>query len=474
MPTVMQWTEHLLGRIGAQQQYAAPYEARYRNEYAVPFVEKEFRDVYGSQVDLLKPRLEAPRAGRAAVVVDALTERTTVMGATSDDAEAARVVQEAWEDNDLDVMHREAHREAFIKSRSFASVHRSDDDRAVVGIESPEQMAVHRMSAPPYDVDASLKVAADEWTGKGTGLLRLPGRDLQLVKVDQPVLDPEDPESGRMSRWVPIEEFKTRLPWVPTVEFSSHPRLLAEPISEIEPITTLVDLGDLIEALLVFAGHFGAVPITFGTGLSALLDPKDPSKPLLGSDGKPQIGFKPRADHFWADSNSDAKFGRLMPASLDTFVQWAQHNNSALRAKTSLASTYFALDLRSHMDAELLKTDEAPMVRRVLGIGRDGSFGQSWRRVDRMILAMERPNSRARVWPRWADPETRVESQATDSAQKQTAMGLGVSVVAEKTLGWDKETVKRAVEEAQEAQERAAEADPLTRATRNLNDLSGQ
>jgi hypothetical protein len=70
--------------------------------------------------------MSPPRTGVAAVVVDALVERLTLLGAGSDDPRVAKLLQEAWEDNDLDVMHREAHREALIKRRSFGSGARLD------------------------------------------------------------------------------------------------------------------------------------------------------------------------------------------------------------------------------------------------------------------------------------------------------------------------------------------------------------
>lgn len=459
MPTVMQWTLYLLGKIEEQTQYAAKHEKRYCNDWVLPFLVKEYRDVYGTAADAVWPVMSPPRTGTGAVVIDALVERLTLLGATSDDPRVAKLIQDAWEDNDLDVMHREAHREALIKARSFAQVHVSTDGRSVVGIESPEQMAVHRQSAPPYDVDASLKIKVDEWTGQRTGLLRLPGRDIRLVEGLEMVPDPEEPEA-RMSRWVVDTsaedggETDTRLPMVPDVEFARQARLLKPPTSEIEPIETLVDLSDLIEGLLVFAGHFGAVPIHWATGLTVARDPKDPNKPLLGDDGKPVIPFRPRADHFWGDTNPEARFGQLQPADLASFVVWAEHVGGRIRAKTSVASTYFSLDLKSHMSAELLKTDEAPMVRRVLSMGRDGSFGSSWRRLQRYMLMVEEPATQARVKPRWADPETRVEAQATDSFQKVTAAGLGIAAAAEKILGWDPELVARAVAEGEAAQAR--------------------
>ena len=114
-----------------------------------------------------------------------------------------------------------------------------------------------------------------------------------------------DPEGSSVwSRWAVVGDEPSGLPGVPVVEFSRSARPIAPPTSEIERIATEVDIVDLIEGLMVFAGHFGAVPIRYGTGLDVPRDPKDPTKPLLGPDGKPLIGFNARADHFWASTVS--------------------------------------------------------------------------------------------------------------------------------------------------------------------------
>ena len=463
MPTVMQWTNRLLGKIEAQKRYAEPYELRYSNEYVLPFLRREYAEVYpglaiasadGRIVDTLHTAglhsmLDVPKSGAAGIVVDALTERLVLRGLTApDDAEAARLLEQAWEDSDLDVMHHEGHREALIAGRSFVSIARdaANGDRAVVGIESATQAAVIRRQAVPYDVIAYLKVWTDEWTGDRHGLLRLPGQDYDLVERPGQEMDPEG--SGETSRWsVSGEPRPTGLAGVPVVELAPRARLLKDPVSEIDPIASLIDIVDLVEGLLVFAGHFGAVPIRYGTGLEIPRDPKDPSKPLLGKDGKPAIGFHPRADHFWGNTGKDAKFGQLEPAGLASFVTWAEHASSRVRAKTALASTYFSLDLKSHMSAELLKTDEAPMIRRVRRMGEQGSLNQSWRRVGQWILSIEAPSTRTRVRGRWEDPETRIDAQLVDQFTKLTASGLGVRTVAEEVLRWDKETIRAAVDE---------------------------
>lgn len=477
-PTVMQWVKRLLAKIEEQDRYAKPFERRYCNEHILPFLAKEYAEVYpglviasadGRVVDTvltgsLHSMLDVPKSGTAGIVVDALTERLMLDGITApDDKDAAKLLEQAWEDNDLDVMNPEATREALIASRSFASAAREQNGtRAVVGIESATQAAVIRSQAPPYDVVAYAKAWTDEWTGDRAMLLRRPGFDFDLIEGQREFRDPEG--SGEASRWVVVGEPRpTGLSGVPVVEFAPRSRLLKEPVSEIDPIASLIDIVDLVEGLLVFAGHFGAVPIRYGTSLDIPRDPKDPSKPLLGPDGKPAIGFKPRADHFWFNSNKDASFGQLEPAGLASFVTWAEHASAKVRAKTALASTYFSLDLKSHMSAELLKTDEAPMVRRVNRMGPAGSLNQSWRRLGQWILAIESPGTHTRVRPRWVDPETRIESQLVDQFSKITAAGMGVRTVAEKVLGWDKETVDAAVDEYEAAQDAKAarEADPV-------------
>jgi hypothetical protein len=457
----MQWTKHLLAKIERQAKYAERYERRYCNEHVLPFLAKEYAEVYPGIIIAsasghaaehvltgnLHSMLDVPKSGTAGIVVDALTDRLVLGGLTApDDQAAAKLLEAAWEANDLDVMHHEGHREALIASRSFASAAREQSgDRAVVGIESATQAAVHRMQAPPYDVDAYLKIWTDEWTGDRAGLLRLPGFDYDLVESDVEQPDPEG--SDETSRWIVKGAPRpTGLKGVPVVELAPRGRLLKEPISEIEPIASLVDIVDLVEGLLVFAGHFGAVPIRYVEGLEVPRDPKDPTKPLLGPDGKPMIGFNPRADHVWFGGQG-TKFGQLEPAGLASFVTWAEHASAKVRAKTALASTYFSLDLKSHMSAELLKTDEAPMVRRVRRMGEAGSLNQSWRRLGQWILAIESPSTRTRVRPRWEDPETRIESQMVDMFTKLTASGLGVATVAEQVLGWDKETITKAVDE---------------------------
>lgn len=445
------WIQLLEERIDEQTRYAKPWEQRYENEFVLPFIAAEYRDVYGARADaFIASVLEAPRAGAAAIGIDALVERLTVLGGTSEDTGTSEKLNAAWLDNDMDVMHREAHRDQFVRRESFVALERSRDGRAIITIESSEQAAVHRDRRPPYDVDAYLKVEIDEWTGQRRGLLQRPNWDYHLAEGVSKTDDMRG--QGAAGRWV-IEREVARPGAVPVVQLQHRPRLLKPPKSEIEPIYTLVDIDDLISGLEVFAGHFGAVPIRWATGLDIPRDPKDSSKPLLGPDGKPIVGFNPRADKLWFNSNPDSKFGQMVPASLDTFASWKTRNRADLRALTKVASTYYALDLKSHMSAALLTVDEAPMVRRVNTLGPHGNLNQAWRRVFQHIAFIEKLPGRVNA--QWDDPNTLIPTFAVDAFQKAVASGLGPVTAAEKFLGWSPEDAEKAVEEAEERTERA-------------------
>ena len=436
--TPQEWAVFLANKIAEQARYAIPFEDRYRNNYVLPFVRREYDAVYGKTAVDKMFAIKPPSTGVAAVVVDALTERMTVIGATDDgDGKVASAVEKCWLENDLDVMHGEAHREALIKGRSFVAVW-PDDERPIVSVEPAEQMAVYRSLVPPYNVQAALKAVQDEWSGERKAVLWLPGVMYNMSYQTGAGWQVDDKQELTFNR-------------IPVVEFQAQPRLLVEPKSIIESIASMVDVVDLIEALMVFAGHFGAVPIRWVSGLVVPRDPNDPSKPLLNSDGKPDIGFDPRADAVWVSTSSDTKFGQFTPAALDSFVVWAEHVSARIRERTGVASTYLSLDLKSHMSAELLKTDEAPMVRKIDKMCSHGSFGAAWRQVMQLMAEQIMPGeARAvKVVPRWASPSTRIETQDA-AVYAQLVPTLGAELCARKVLGWSPEEAAMGVAEASE------------------------
>lgn len=461
MPIDVQWVDLLALQVQEQKDYARQYDERYRGERIVRLVADEYREVYGTAVDGVL-RVLPPRTGAAAIGIDALVDRLLIEGfgvapsrsqagaAFADDLVAA--AQAFWDDNDLDAMHPTAHREAFIAGRSFGLVWPGVDGRAVASIESADQMAVHRLPAPPYDIDVVLKLETDEWTAQRRAFLWIDRRRSTFAyDTSRPAKYTLADGTEHVSNWRLIDgsEVPSVLGRPPVVEFAQWTRLQGAPTSAIEPVASLVDEADLCEALKVFAGHFGAVPNRYATGLPIPRDPRDPTgqTPLLGPDGKPVLGFNARADHMWTSTNKDTKFGQFTPATLDGFVAWSKDTTNKIRAKTAVPEFYYGTEVAGHMTGEVLKVAESPMIRRVLSVRKP--LTQSWRRFLSYGLAIDVPALRARdrtVLPRWTNPETRIEAMLTDAFGKQVAAGVPLKIAMRETLGWSPELVQEALD----------------------------
>lgn len=459
MPDDVQWIELLTAKILKQKMYAEDHNERYKGTRVLQLVMDEYREVYGSAVDGT-PRLLPPRTGTAAIGVDALVDRLNVdgfdlapapSGAAASSDRLLSAAQAIHDDSDLDAMLPVAMREALIGARSFGLVWPGTDGRAVISIESCDQVAVHRQTAPPYDVDVSLKLVTDEWTGRQVAMLWRGGYRWDYRYADVPRTYLRSDGQVVATHWeLAGPAIKSPFGDVnPVVELAHWTRLRDEPISSIEPVASLVDEADLCEALKVFAGHFGAVPIRWAVGLPIPRDPADPSgqTPLVDPrTGRPFIGFNPRADHLWTSTSKDTEFGQFTPATLEGFMKWSDDTANKIRAKSAVPEFYYGTASASHITGETLKVNEAPMMRRVKSVS--GSFGQGIRRLTMLGLSIDVPgvDPRARlVVPRWANPETRVESQATDSFQKQVSEGVPIQIAMRETLGWKPDVIKEAM-----------------------------
>lgn len=441
---------HLEARLVEQQLHAKPYRARYRGEHTPDLIGDLYRDVFGSTLDgggmktpealrgLLPPRVPPPRSGLAAVGVDALVERVHLDSFLTGDDAADLVLKRALLRSDLGVMWTIALREALVAARSFLLVWPDLAGKALVSVESPEQVAVHRQQGPPYQIDAGLKVWPDEWTSARRGLLWTDeGERVELV---------EGPRMARVdgvdTRWQEAGRVRsTRMP--PLVELADRQELTREPRSDIARIESLVDGHDVGLGLLLLGMRFGAIPIRTATGLPVPRD--DDGKPLLGPDGKPVLQFDHRSDKVWVSTETGTKFDTLAPADLSVLVGGIDAIKREVRAITALPGWAVGGDLAGGWTGETVKASEAPLVRRARTMQR--GFGDPARRAAGLILEIEQV---AGVDPldvrvQWVDPETRVEAQAVDAAQKLSTMQGPLVPLLLRRIGWPEADVTEAV-----------------------------
>jgi hypothetical protein len=446
VPTPEEWATRLHNQLEAQRKHARQYDDIYTGARRLAVVESEYRDVFGIQptaADLLA--LTPPDTNVAAVGVDALSERLQVEdfalageGSAEEQRRVTAAAADLWTGSDMDVMQSVATVEALIKGRSYLQLGQGADG-ATISVEDPEQMAVVRDHAPPYDVVAGLKVAPDPWGEPERVTLWLPGRTYGgtrtggAFRLDGGVTGPDRP---------------------PLYELAYRQRLIAEPRSYIAPVASMADSYALLMAYLVIAARFGAVPIVTMSGVSLPRHPDTGRVLPFGTDPtRPDLPPRPiGATEALATENPDGRFGRIDAGQLAGYIAALEMLLSSITAIHRTPPSYYGQGARSGTSGETVKAGEAGLERRKIDAQR--YLGATWRRVvsDAVSLDVGRP---VRVLPRWANTETHIEAQDADAVQKYVAAGIDLRTVLEH-IGFPRQTVEQAIARQKEAQQDAA------------------
>lgn len=437
-PSPQDWANRLVGQIRRQSVHAREFDDYYTGSRRLAIVEREYLEVFGqAPTSATLAELVPPDTNVSSVGVDALVERLQIegwsaLGVPAGEqavAESARIEVAAgnlWTGSDMDVMQSVAITEALVKSRSFL-LNSEGPDGAVISVEDPEQVAVARDVAPPYDVVAALKVAPDPWGGPDMSTLWLPGARYPLRRKGPGW----DVGAGERSSAA-----------VPVVELAYRSRLLAEPESYIKRIASLADSYALLMAYLVIAARFGAVPIVTMSGVKLPRSPEGMVLPFGADPARPERA--PRrigAQNALATEDPAGRFGRIEAGELAGFIGAIEMLTASIVALHRTPAHYYGQGARSGTSGETLKASEAGLTRRRQDASR--YLGAGFRRAvsDGVSTDLGRP---VRVAPRWADTETRLETQIADAFTKYVAGGLPLRTTLEH-LGFPAATVERAM-----------------------------
>lgn len=445
-PTPEDWAARLQAQLTKQAQHARTHDDIYTGKRRLAIVEREYRDIFGTEAttaNLLA--LTPPDTGVAAVGVDALRERLQIesftavsgFGEASDAGRVQAAATALWDGSDMDVMHSVAITEALIKGRSYLQLGLGPDG-ATLSVEDPEQMAVVRDHAPPYDVKAAMKVSDDPWGGGQVRTLWLPG---------QRFTGRQQSGGWSLDSGVPAEER------VPVYELAYRQRLIAEPTSYIAPIASLADSYALLMAYLVIAARFGAVPLLTMSGVAL---PRDllTGQPLpFGSDPtRPDLPPRPvGATEALATENPAGKFGRIEAGQLAGYIGALEMLLGSIMALTRAPASYYGLGAKSGTSGETVKASESGLERRKVDVQR--YLGATIRRATSDAVSADL-GRRVQVTPRWANTETHIEAQDADAVQKYVAAGLPLRSVLER-IGFPAAFIDQALSLAKEDKKEA-------------------
>lgn len=457
MPTPLDWVRKLYAKIIEQRRHAQLYDKYYSGEHRLEIIEQDFREVFGTKAgSAITAVLEPARVNISRVAIEALTERMIIDGFTvgaDDDQAGADAARRIWMDNDLDEMSGVAHVEAAVKGAAFTLVWPDSDGDPVVSIEDVEQTAIARMSVPPYDVIAALKVWTDEWTADEMADLYLPDkvwrwkRNRRAPSSSSLLIVPSFVTSVSTSDWLPqafdndAETIDNPFGRPPVTELANRARLLRPPRSDLVDVAPLHDASDKILGDLIIAASFGAVPVRYATGLKILADEK--GKPV-DEKGNPVTPIEVRSDRFLTSPDAASRFGTLDGSNLEGFVKASNEVMARFRTVTRVPYHYIDMGGTSGVAGETLVAFEGPLNRRKAGTCL--RVGSGWRKTIALCLEAGKSEFAGKpVATRWADTESKSLAQQADAFTKLVKSGTPFEVAAEKVLGWPRETIRRAL-----------------------------
>ena len=158
-------------------------------------------------------------------------------------------------------------------------------------------------------------------------------------------------------------------------------------------------------------------------------------------------------DPFRRDSNlqsesPETKFGQFDPARLDSYADMSATLTQMVGAMTGLPAHYLGLHGDQPANADSVRAAEVQLALRVRS--ELEQMNGPWGRVATLLdLAANRDiMAPVEYIPEWRDPEVGTTAQDADAAAKLHGIGVPLSAVLARPMGWDPEQIRAALDDS--------------------------
>lgn len=393
----MNTLDRLLQKLDEKQAEMARLDNAYAGKSPMAYLSPEAKEALGERMGHMGSNI--PR-----LAVTCLTERLRVIGfktnGTRDDALWA-----TWLRNDLDQWATTAHREALALGRAYALVWVDRLGRATVSVESARQVA-HITDPGTREIVAAVK----RWeTPTSTEAVVFEPDLITRYRADS---------IGAVAGFKTVEVLANPVGEVVVTPFVNTDRLLdVDGRSEMEDLLPLADAQNKALADMMVGSEYYARPRRWASGIEL------EERPVLDKDGNDTGETKsvnpfPESDRMMISEAVDAKFGSLPAADLGSYKAVIAVLQEQISAVSALPGHYLGIMANQPASAEANRTAEASLTARAAA--RQATFGRSWERVMRHVIAVETGADPDLTAPEvmWADPATRSIAQDADAVAK--------------------------------------------------------
>lgn len=397
-------TDTLTSNLQRLDEKAATYSrltAYYEGRQQLTFLSPEARAA-------LNNRLAAVSVNIPRLLVDSIAERLRITGCTRPDTWTD------WRRNDLDTMHRIAHREALLLGDAYVIVWARPDGSPLVTVESATQVAV-----TTHPATREVLSAVKRWEDRDGTHAVLYGPD----KVERF----HNPSTGSTTTGFRlVETLDNPLGTVPVVWLRNGDRLVDRGISEMTDVLPLTDALVKLTTDMLTASEYAARPRRWASGVELTED----------KDGNVINPF-PETDRMMISEAHETKFGQLAGTDLAGYEAAVNVVMRQISAISGLPEHLLGIGGDNPTSADSIRASEAALTARAEA--RQGTYGKAWDRVAALMTAVRTGVAPESVDVRmtWADPSTRSVAQEADAIVKLHAAGILPTTYALERLGYD-------------------------------------
>lgn len=378
----------------------------YAGEHELKFASEKFVNTFGTLFKTFALNL-------CPAICDAVRDKLVISGFRVEDGTNSKTdIPDAswklWQNNRLDIVSGEIHKEASV----------SGDAYAIVWVNDKKQLTVYPNKAANvtviYDQESPGRVlfAAKQWQMIPEKTYRLnlyyPDRIVRLISKKKTETLPDAKT---------FETFAADIanPYgiVPVFHFANNGEIGGFGKSELADAMPVQDALNKTVLDMLVTMEFASYRQRWAAGIEIEYD----------DDGKAKPPFTAGVEKLWITETPDTKFGDFEVTDLEQFLKVKDSFKVDLAHVTGTPLYYFMQTGANFPSGEALKKAETRFINKV--IDRQKTFGAVWADVMSFALTIENLGKDVRLFTEWEDPAPLSEKEALENLL--TKQDLGVS-----------------------------------------------
>lgn len=379
-------------------------ENYYNGEHELKFASEKFINTFGTLFKTFALNL-------CPAICDAVRDKLVISGYKVEDGAETKgdlpaELWKMWQNNRLDIVSGEIHKEATV----------SGDAYAIVWVNDKQELTVYPNKAANvtviYDQESPGRVmyAAKQWrtTEKKYRInLYYPDRIVRLVSKKQSEMLPD---AKLFEEFAP--DIANPYGMVPVFHFANNGEIGGFGKSELADAMPLQDALNKTVLDMLVTMEFASYRQRWAAGIEIEYD----------DEGKAKPPFTAGIEKLWITETPDTKFGDFEVTDLEQFLKVKDSFKVDLAHVSGTPLYYFMQTGANFPSGEALKKAETRFINKV--IDRQKTFGAVWADVMAFALTIENKGKAVRLFTEWEDPAPLSEKEDLENLLIKQDLGV--------------------------------------------------